>query len=463
MNAKASAVRFLIIILWIGIHRTGYPSVILQGDTLQVCSFQFPILLRALPGAQQYLWSTGSNTDTTYVSAPGKYWLRSVAVNGMVNSDTIIILEKQLSVETFKRRVFYNCYADTPWLAFSGVIYDTNGFWNNGQKYFLSVSESGVYWFTSYDTTLCLQQVDSLQIIGLVDSSQVYASSVLQVCSSSFPIQLETRYGDNPIWFDSISDYTITIDSPGIYYYRSEIGACADFFDTLYVIEKTITRPKLCCDTVICFPDSVIFELPAGFSDYFWSTGEVGRKISLATVGTFDVYAEVADSFNCRAYTDTIRVEIKDNVTKPEINRSGNFLITPTIGPGYKYQWYRNDSILINANEQFISLTVAGIYCISISNGTCADSSCYIYNIISSLHSKQNVLRTYPNPAKNILFVEPIENITGDIYLYSLLGERKQVVVHKEADFVKVDVSYLEPGVYFLVVQDYHIKIAVIK
>lgn len=421
---------------------------ILEGDTLEVCSLSFPIVIHANKGNQQYLWSTGSNADSAIVQTSGKYWVRTIS-NGVVESDTIVIFSKVATLETFQTEKQYFCFSDTPWTVSSTRIFDTEGWWNNGQIFFLQTSYPGKFWFTSIDQNFCLQQVDSIEIVALTDSSLLKLSTQQQICQSAFATFINVRYGDNPVWDNGSNDYSLLIDTAGIYSYQSTIGNCAQVFDTIVVSAITLTAPTLCCDTVFCFPDSALFELPLGFVDYYWSTGQNSRNITIGKVGVFNVNVTVTDSSNCSAQTNTIVVEVKDSIPKPSIVENGNFLIVQQ--NGYQYQWFKNDSLLPNANNSVLMFNRNGKYCVLMSNGICSDSACITYSIPSNIGTTTGTLtKFFPNPAHDLLTIET----TQEIQLFNIINilgiSQKLNIQFLDSNKVIIETNHLPSGIYFL-------------
>jgi hypothetical protein len=423
-------------------------ATILEGDTLEVCSLSFPIVLHANKGNQQYLWSTGSIADSTTIQTSGKYWVQ-IKNNGMVMSDTIFVVSKTATFETFSVEQKYFCLSDTPWTVSSSRIFDNEGWWNNGQIFFLQTSTPGKFWFTSIDKNFCLQQIDSIEIVGLSNSSTLTFSTQQSICTTAFPAFVNVRYGDNPIWNTGSSDYDLLIDTPGTYSYQSTIGNCAQVFDTIVVVAKTITPPTLCCDTTFCFPDSATFQLPTGFVDYYWSTGQNAPSIAIGKIGVFNVNVTVTDNTNCTAKTNTIVVEVKDSVPQPTIVENGNFLVAQP--NGYSYQWFKNDSLIANANSTVLSFNRSGKYCVIMSNGYCSDSACITFSIPSAIAITNNTLaKFFPNPAQELITLESTQEIQSCVVTNTLGNIQKLNIQQLSSNKLLIETTPLANGIYFL-------------
>ncbi len=423
-------------------------ATILEGDSITVCALQFPVWLHAAPGSTQHVWSNGSTADSTAVYAAGTYWVASNA-NGILHYDTIVVSEKSMLVETFEADNRYLCLADTPWQVTASRVFSPEGVWNNGQQSILEVAMPGLYWFTSTDTSFCLRQVDTVAINALLQGSVLHLADTQTVCASSFPVDISIRFGDNPIWQDSSTDYSLLVDTAGSYAYQSFIGTCTQVFDTIKVQEKVLVAPTLCCDTVVCFPDSVGLSLPAGFVDYYWSTGQNSATVFIGKVGVFQIDVTVTDHTACSVVTNSIQVEVKDSIPKPTIIENGKFLVASPIG--YSFQWYRNDSLLPLETTSVLPYNQEGKYCVVISNGICEDSACVLFTSPTSLHENQTVsVSVFPNPAKRFIVVKGVYS-AANFSLLDICGRVKKVpILVGGAGKYQLDVLNIEPGMYFL-------------
>jgi len=417
---------------------------IAQGDTISVCSLDFPYTLTATTGLSQYQWNTGSTSETTVITSSGKYWV-SANDNGNIQSDTIIVLIKNIETEIYATDKAWYCIADTPWFISSNEIFEPNGKWNTGTAgSILQTSVAGKYWYEFIDSTFCIWQVDTVEVIGVADGSVLSFSKTIALCASSFPYEINVQLGDNPLWQDSSTDFVFYADSSGTYYYESYLSSCAIIYDTIIIQDKTFNAPTLCCDTVVCMPDSVELSLPAGFVDYYWSTGQNARAIFIAKEGVFNVSVRVTDSSNCSANTNTIIVEVKDSIPVPSIVQNGAFLVAQPAG--LTYQWYRNDSLLQGQTTSGIRNVLSGVYCVKVSQGICFDTACFTYvNPVGITSVEEAELYIYPNPVNDVIRVES-KIAFKEIIVTDLRG----AALFKTTTTNNIDVSALQAGIYFI-------------
>jgi|GEM_PF-5794785 hypothetical protein len=417
---------------------------ILQGDTIWVCALNFPYTLTATSGLSQYQWNTGSTSETTVINGAGKYWL-STNENGLTTSDTITVEVKVLATEIFETDKSWHCIADTPWLISSNEIFEPAGIWNTSATgNVLQTSNSGKYWYEFIDSTFCIKQIDTTEVMGVSDSTVLHFSNSIDLCATSFPHEIYVQLGDNPLWHNSTTDFVFYADSAGIYSYTSYLSNCAVIYDTLKIDNKELNAPVLCCDTITCLPDSIALSLPEGFVDYYWSTGQNAPSIFIAKEGVFNVSVRVTDSSNCSAITNTILVELKDSIPTPSIVQNGAFLVAQPAG--FTYQWYRNDTLQQGQTASGIRNEVSGIYCVKVSQGICFDSACYTYiNPLGILNIKDKELKIHPNPVENEIMIESSIALK-EIIIYNT----QSVAIFKTTGAQTINASSLPAGVYFL-------------
>jgi len=90
---------------------------------------------------------------------------------------------------------------------------------------------------------------------------------------------------------------------------------------------------------------------------------------------------------------------------------------------------YENEELIFNTNFQW--------------------GECYLSNsIITENFDNQYQLKIYPNPSKNILYIESLENF--DIHAISLINLQGQTVKHYEPNTSQLDISNITEGIYFI-------------
>ncbi len=106
---------------------------------------------------------------------------------------------------------------------------------------------------------------------------------------------------------------------------------------------------------VLCFGDVATLEAPLGFSKYAWSNGDTTQTLTTSLQGTYTVTA--TDTGGCVYTSKPIRVYVLP-LPVPTITDAGNALYA---GEYSKYQWYRNDTMTVEAGRGY-NLKTSGEY-----------------------------------------------------------------------------------------------------
>lgn len=130
--------------------------------------------------------------------------------------------------------------------------------------------------------------------------------------------------------------------------------------------------------TEFCAGGSVTLTASGG-SSFLWSDNSTNTSISVNASGTYTV---TVTENNCSASTS--QVVTVNPLPSAVISPAGPVLIcsnnpavlTATSGPGYTYQWYMNNSILIGEINQTLTVTDTGFYSVVVTDANnCSASS----------------------------------------------------------------------------------------
>lgn len=143
----------------------------------------------------------------------------------------------------------------------------------------------------------------------------------------------------------------------------------------------------------------------------------------------------------------------------PIINFSNGYLYTTATGIGY--QWYLNNQVVANSNNDSIVPVSAGNYEVEvIFEDSCSHFST-IYNFIPTNMNMYNYksLNIFPNPANSYINVEK-DFLNKIIHIYDLTGK---LIDSKKITETKIDITHLKSGVYILKIELISQKLHVIK
>jgi hypothetical protein len=374
-----------------------------------------------------------------------------------------------------------NCNGNTPKL--SGM--DTN------------LTHTYNYFDTIYYKDVCLGETISFDING-------YDADTLNPLLQSNPESFEISW-DNGIPQGSFNifhngtdsayaNFTWTPDSSIMINKEFYFTATITDFACPYRLSNTFTYRILVgyaavnigTDKILCQGDSVNITANAlaGTTNFKWFLNGVftGKPLSESnflfdsdTLAAFNhLLSVIADDgiSTCKAY-DTININV---VPKSQLNIADTVLNTPNglildAGLANSYEWYFGQS-LVNT-QRFYSPNQTGDYSVYINtniNGPCKDSAHFYFDLSASIQvNEDGKFNIYPNPIKDKVFIEFVENLNQqtNFEIYDLTGKLvlKEALNSGESKF-SIDVNELNTGVYTYQIQSeeiYRGKIVIVK
>lgn len=308
-----------------------------------------------------------SASTNAVVSAPITYYLEAIDRNtGCFNVDSVKIGEKQgAKIDLGKDTSL--CISDTLRI---GVSQSGTYSWNTGQNtQYINATQSGEY-ILSLTESNCTSR-DTINIV--YDSLVLFSLGAdTSLCSDSSILLNPVTYASNfdYLWNDNITDSFKLVNSAGTYSLTITNGWCKTA-DTITIGTVLMPNPfNLGNDTTLCASDT----MEIGFSytgSYAWSTGEISSRIRPTSSGEYRLLFSregciLLDSINI-TYDSVPTVNIGEDL---EFCSDTNLQLSPkNFASGFQYIWDdgTTDSVRV-VNE-------AGIYSLTIVNGTCIDSA----------------------------------------------------------------------------------------
>ncbi|MEQ9424429.1 MAG: T9SS type A sorting domain-containing protein [Cyclobacteriaceae bacterium] len=137
----------------------------------------------------------------------------------------------------------------------------------------------------------------------------------------------------------------------------------------------------------------------------------------------------------------------------------GTILITNEEDNYSSYQWFRNDQLIPGATQEFLNTAQIGTYSVEIvTDGGCKVSSqdFLIESGVTGIEDMIFDLSVYPNPTADLVTIKSdiLSSQVSEVSLFNLSGQFLPIVSRKIAsNKIQVDLSQLEPGAYFIVLQ----------
>lgn len=206
-------------------------------------------------------------------------------------------------------------------------------------------------------------------------------------------------------------------------------------------------------EVILCENDSLRLSYSGFYKDAEWSTGESGRSIWIKTEGDYFVKAKT-NVGDCETISRTIKVILAQIPEKPELAYMNNNLISSVSADTYK--WYLNDELIAEGSQyQSITPTESGDYYLEIYNENDCMNFSEIFNLeISSLliDDNNNDIIISPNPVKDILYVNFIQQISNNVII--TIQDIKGKIVYQKTNnnnfhqSLKINLDGLSSGYY---------------
>jgi hypothetical protein len=323
---------------------------------------------------------SGSGTATPTVDAAGVYILTVTdSSNGCTAIDAALVLinmnapDVNAGIDTVLA-----CGADT--ISIHGMSTDSVTFsWTTIGGNIVSganttsplVDASGTYILTVTDIVNGCTASDTV-IVGITTPPAVDLGADITAVFCAGSVMLDAgNPGMTYLWNTGETTQTINVSATGTYYVTVTNEDDCSASDTINITVNTqVVTVDLGNDTTFMNCHALTLDLDAGNpgATYVWSTTETTQMISVTTSGTY--YVTVTDTVGCTG-SDTINVTIINNNIDVDL---GNDTVVcgcmplSTGLPGLSTIWCSGQTY------PTINVCTTGIYCVTVSNGTCQDS-----------------------------------------------------------------------------------------
>lgn len=208
---------------------------------------------------------------------------------------------------------------------------------------------------------------------------------------------------------------------------------------------KASPAPTINGNLAFCSGSSTSLTAGSGFSSYLWSTGSASQSITVSSGGAFNV--TVTATNGCQG-SSTAVTTVNSLPATPVITSNGGVL-TSSAASGN--QWYLNGTLIPGANSQTYAAMQAGIYTVIVTENDCvSNSSTGFTTVDTGLKNLSNdaSLSVYPNPAKDILYLDGtiVNNDSFNVWLFDMQGKQVQNYSNSKA----VTITEIPNGIYML-------------
>jgi Mg-chelatase subunit ChlD len=421
-----------------------------ENDTLE---------LRVLQPYPEYHWSTGETTQSIRIEAKPERYPRTYTVwvrdsNGCRSDDryahVFVHRERELTLQPGEKVVL----CGDGQAVVSPVEQFSAWRWSTGDTTrALTIRAPGTYILTATDSNGCSAAATVVaEHIDAAAAPRIRAPGFRLCAGESIALDGGAEYA---AWRWSTGDTTrfLLVEYPGSYFADvTSYGGCTRRTDTVTVREESVPDVSIVMegDGVICAGDSLRLSAPPGYAQYYWTTGESTREISVRTAGRYAV--SVISAGGCENTSPSVRITV-DEPQRPHLVNWGDFLFTNT--EAVSYQWYLDGAPIPGETTSSMHAPRSGRYLVEIidSCGRVLRSEEVTVTVAAAQSPAPASLHvdTYPEPVRDRLHVyvrgsvSPVKLALCDVFGRPLM---QRIVT---ADGVQVlDVAALPPTVYYL-------------
>ena len=406
-------------------------------------------------GANNYLWSNSSTSQSISVSSSGNYLVTVTDANNCSALTSLSVTVNPLpaaSITPNGPTTF--CAGNSVMLTAGGA---NNYLWSdNSTSQSINVSSSGNYFVTVTDGNNCSASTSLSVTVNPLPTASITPNGPTAFCAGN-SVMLTAGGANNYLWSNSSTTQSITVSSSGNYFVTVTDGNNCFASTSLSVTVNSLPTASITPNgpTTFCAGNSVLLTA-GGANNYLWSNSSTSQSITVSSSGNY--FVTVTDGNNCSA-SASFSVTVNPNPPVPNITQNSDSLISD-VASGY--QWYFNSVLIPGATSQSYHPIQNGNYSVVVTdvNNCTASSADYPFILTGEQNiNSDNSISVFPNPATNEIRVESLKFKVVSVEVWDVVGrEIKDLTLNPspkgEGLRMEVDVSKLVPGIYFVKVRD---------
>ena len=434
-----------------------------QADTLRVCQGD-SVRLSIIEEFPVYEWSTGDSTRFIFAS-PDSGWTREYAVrvsdaSGCTSEwkNVWVAEHSPRAAAILPRGPILLCEGDGVELHAAGDFISYR--WSTRETtQSITVSDTGKYYVSCYSEYGCVSLSDTVDVNGVGPlSPRILTGRHTSLCMND-AVLLDAGEGyASYLWSTGDSARFLTATTSGAYFVDVRTyGGCSRRSDTVHLQHESIGYPVVTVEghTTLCTGDTVRMQAPAGFAQYFWTTGDTTRSIAVAQAGKYGV--TVVSNGGCEGKSLPVIVRAIDSIP-PVISRRDDVLSTRS--DVLTHTWFLDDVEIPGATVSTLQATRTGRYRVAVVD-SCGRLLHSEELLVAVLHAtdpypgstvpRTAALQLYPDPASDVLQLQ-IADVRGDaeVEIRDVLGRCVYTRRLPGSGGFSLDLSALRTGFYVL-------------
>jgi hypothetical protein len=264
------------------------------------------------------------------------------------------------------------------------------------------------------------------------------------------------------VWNDNSTGTSLPVSTGGTYWARvTDVNGCTAS-DTVQVTINGLPFVDAGSNQTLCDGETTVLDAGAGFSSYAWSNGATSPSITVSDSGEYTIV--VTDNFGCSAQ-DVIYITEGTSPNADFTFEATGLSVSFTssnqpAGTSYAWDFTSNGSTDNTTANPSYTFVAPGTYNVSLTITTPCGSDVQTYQLVVTQvgvkELSQDLASIYPNPAKEQVQVELLNNKKAS--LYSIFGNLLSTYELK-AGKNQLEMGSLPAGIYYLQIDHKSYKI----
>lgn len=262
-------------------------------------------LLLTASGGTIFNWSTGANTQSIYVDAPGNYFVEVSTASGCLDTSSTVNISLFTPVATITGDTLV-CPSDSIALTASS---GSNFLWSNGANTQQTFVPPGSYTVTLADSNGCTATSAVHVVSGTAGPTAGIAPATNVSTCPGEAVVFTASGGLGYLWSTGSTSDSILVTAPGDYSVIAiGVNGCSDS-SAVVTLSNHVPTANITINgsPSLCPGDSVLLTASTG-TNYLWSTGATTASIWANAAGSYSV--TLLDSNGCSASSAPVVISI---------------------------------------------------------------------------------------------------------------------------------------------------------
>ena len=301
------------------LHQYATPQLLANGNVYLCDGDSVEISVVSSDGSLLEWQTPLSGTGTHQVIySPGTYTCKITSC-GIVTYANIDVFPAKVEAEILFDSLL--CEGDSILLFGSDSMFSYLWYPTGDTTQTIVISDTGYYALTTFDSNQCFENSDTVKIEFVETLADISLTSPTTFCAGDSVLLTANSGVSNYLWNTGDTTQSIEITEAGFYSVVTiDSNGCEAQSDALELfVPDTSLSFRLEGETYFCEDDSAKLKItvPQNVAVKWFPSGQTSQEIIVNNSGTYSV--TTIDTFGCKAYSDSIEIEVEKNNLLPPI------------------------------------------------------------------------------------------------------------------------------------------------